>query len=105
MVAAAGGAPAVTTRTPRGRSPRRLAGALASPIRTVGAAHSQVTRSSRISRKTVAGSGFGRQTWVLAAAVTVQTNVQPLAWNIGRVQRYRSPIPRRRRSTGPTGLR
>src|SRR6266480_4571579 len=69
MVAAAGGAPAVTTRTPRGTLPRTLAGALASPIRTVGAAHSQVTCSSRINRKTSAGSGFGRQMWVPEVAV------------------------------------
>src|SRR2546421_8082699 len=105
MVAAAGGAPAVTTRTPRGTSPRTLAGALASPIRTVGAAHSQVTCSSRINRKTAAGSGFGRQMWVLAAAVTVQTNVHPLAWDMGRVQRERAPVPSRRGSSGSTTVK
>ena len=32
-----------------------------------------------------------RQTWVAAAAVTVQVKVQPFAWNIGSVHRYRSP--------------
>src|SRR5581483_4795220 len=70
IVAAAGGAPAVTTCTPAGTSPG--SGAFASPIRTVGAAHSQPTRSSRISRKIAAGSTLRRQTWVHAAAVTVQ---------------------------------
>src|ERR1700677_2904178 len=91
MVAAAGGAPAVTTRTPAGTSPRTSAGALASEISTVGAAHSSRTFSSRISRNTVAGSTLRRQTWTPAAAVTVQVNVQPFAWNIGSVHRYRSP--------------
>ena len=28
--------------------------------------------------------------WVAPAAVTIQVNVQPLQWNIGRVHRYRS---------------
>ena len=55
MVAAAGGAPAVITRTPAGTSPRAAAGALASEISTVGAAHSQPTRSPAISEKTVRG--------------------------------------------------
>ena len=71
-MAAAGGAPAVTTRTPAGTSPRVSAGALASEISTVGAAHMSVTRSSRIRPKTRAGSTLRRQTWVPAAAVTVQ---------------------------------
>src|ERR1041385_5283727 len=39
----------------------------------------------------VRGSTLRRQTWVAPTAVTIQTNVHPLAWNIGRVQRYRSP--------------
>ena len=72
MVAAAGGAPAVTTRTPAGTSPRTEAGALASAISTVGAAHSEPTRSSLISPKMMAGSTLRRQTCVPAAAVTVQ---------------------------------
>ncbi len=71
-MAAAGGAPAVTTCTPAGTLPRTPAGAFASEISTVGAAHSQVTFSSRMSRNTSAGSTFGRQMWVPAAAVTVQ---------------------------------
>ena len=79
MVAAAGGAPPVTTCTPAGTLPRAEAGALASEISTVGAAHSQLTRSSLISPKVVAGSTLRRQTWVPAAAVTVQVKVQPLA--------------------------
>ncbi len=72
MVAAAGAAPAVTTWTPAGTSPRTDAGALANEISTVGAALSQLTFSSRISAKMVAGSTFRRQMWVAAAAVTVQ---------------------------------
>ncbi len=79
MVAAAGGAPAVITRTPAGTSPRAAAGALASEISTVGAAHSQPTRSPAISEKTCAGSTLRRQTCVPPAAVTVQVNVHPLA--------------------------
>src|SRR5579863_3450567 len=72
IVAAAGGAPAVITCTPAGTSPRTEAGALASEISTVGAAHSQLTFSSLIREKIVAGSTLRRQTWVAAAAVTVQ---------------------------------
>src|SRR2546425_9307135 len=73
MVAAAGGAPAVTTWTPGGTSPRTCGGALASPISTVGAADIQVTCSSRTSLKTADGSTLGRQMWVAPAAVTTQT--------------------------------
>src|SRR6202034_1790152 len=91
MVAAAGGAPAVTTRTPAGTSPRASAGALASVISTVGAAHSEPTCSSLIRPKMTPGSTLRRQTWVPAAAVTVQVYVQPFAWNIGSVHKYRSP--------------
>ena len=87
MVVAAGGAPAVTTCTPRGASRRTSAGAFARLISTVGAAQSQLTCSSRIRRKTAAGSGFERQTCVPPAAVTTHTKVQPLAWNIGKVHR------------------
>ena len=72
MVAAAGAAPAVTTRTPAGTSPRTPAEAFASAISTVGAAQSKFTLSSRISRNTSAGSTLRRQMWVAAAAVTVQ---------------------------------
>jgi hypothetical protein len=87
MVAAAGGAPAVTTRTPGGTLPRTCGGALASEISTVGAAHSSATCSSRISLNTAAGSTLRRQTWVPAAAVMVHGNVHPFAWNIGSVHR------------------
>ena len=90
MVAAAGGAPAVITCTPRGTSPRTAAGALASVMSTVGAAHSIVTASSRISANARAGSTCRRQMWAPPTAVTTHGNVQPLAWNIGSVQRYRS---------------
>src|SRR5215831_3699411 len=90
MVAAAGGAPAVSTRTPGRAVARADAGALASAISTVGAAQSIVTASPAMRSKIATGSIFGRQTWQPPAAVTVQTNVQPLAWNIGSVQRYRS---------------
>jgi hypothetical protein len=87
IVAAAGGAPAVSTRTPRGTDPRALSGAPATPIKTVGAAQSIVTCSRRIASKTAAGSTLRRHTCAAPAAVTVHTNVQPLAWNIGSVQR------------------
>src|SRR5204863_8559646 len=90
IVEAAGGAPAVTTRRPE-RAPRRSSSsAFARLIRTVGAAQSIVTRSFSISSNTARGSTLGRHTWVAPAAVTVQTNVHPFAWNIGNVQRYRS---------------
>ena len=72
MVAAAGGAPAVTTGPRAAPAPRTPAGALASEISTVGAAHRLPTRSRRISPNTAPGSTLRRQTWVAAAAVTVQ---------------------------------
>src|SRR5207245_10143640 len=87
MAAAAGGAPAVTTLTPRGTSPRAAAGALARAIKTVGAAQSQLTFSVRMSSNTRVGSTFGKQTWTPPTAVTNHTKVQPFAWNIGNVQR------------------
>ena len=90
MVAAAGGAPAVSTRTPRGAPALRASDALASPMSTVGAAHRNVTASSATSRKTAAGSTFRRHTWHPPIAVTIQVKVQPLAWNIGSVHKYRS---------------
>src|SRR5471030_1530297 len=46
MVAGAGGAPAVRTRTPRGASLRSSCGACATPMSTVGAAHKIVTASA-----------------------------------------------------------
>jgi hypothetical protein len=91
IVAAAGGAPAVMTRTPGGTSPRTSGEELASEMHTVGAAHMRRTSSSLIKPNTVAGSTFRRHTCVPAAAVTVHVNVQPLAWNIGSVHRYASP--------------
>ena len=42
----------------------------------------------RIRSNTRAGSTFGRQMWRPPAAVMIQTNVHPLAWNIGSVHRY-----------------
>src|SRR5262245_40329989 len=90
MVTAAGGAPAVITCTPRGAKPRSSAGALASAISTVGAAHSQVTCSAVARRNTAAGSTLRRHTCLAPTAVTVHVNVQPLAWNIGSVHRYAS---------------
>ena len=56
-------------------------------IRTVGAAQRCVTDSSPISPKAFAGSTALRQTCVPPAAVTIQVNVHPFAWNIGSVQR------------------
>ncbi len=93
MVAAAGGAPAVRMRRGPLVPARSSAGAHAIPMRTVGAAHSIVTFSRAMLAKTEAGSTLRRQTWVAPAAVTIQTNVHPLAWNMGSVQRYRSPQP------------
>src|SRR5438067_13354299 len=100
MVAAAGGAPAVITCTPLGTSPRALAGAFASDISTVGAAHSQPTCSARTRSKTRAGSTLGRQMCRPPAAVIIHTNVQPLAWNIGSVHRYGSATVRRKWTKG-----
>jgi len=71
-------------------SPRCSGDALASPIRTVGAAQSIVTCSSRINRKAWTGSTLRKHTCAPPTAVTIQTKVHPLAWNIGNVQRYRS---------------
>src|SRR6266852_7428264 len=103
MVTAAGGAPAVSTRTFRrsgafvgrvdpasaGSKVRRTSsGALAMLIRMVGAAQSRVIASSRISVKIARGSTLRRHTCVAPTAVTIQTKVHPLAWNIGRGQRY-----------------
>ena len=61
------------------------------PMRTVGAAQNMVMFSSRMSWKISAGSTRLRQTLAMPRAVLIQVKVQPLAWNIGRVQRYRSP--------------
>src|SRR3989440_12682088 len=102
MVAAAGGAPAVTTLTPRGTSPRTATGALARAMSTVGAAHSQLTCSLRMSSNTRAGSTLGRHTCTPPTAVTIHTNVHPLAWNIGSVHRYLSSTPGRRWTSVPT---
>src|SRR6188474_3104035 len=90
MVTAAGGAPAVITPTPFGASALTSAGAFASMINTVGAAHSRVTFSCDATLNTVGPSNFGRQMCLAPAAVTVQVNVQPLAWNIGSVHKYAS---------------
>ena len=92
IVAAAGGAPAVTTRTPRGVPAWTSAGAFATPISTVGAAQSMDTDSARMVSNTFTGSTFRRHTCVAPTAVTVHTNVHPFAWNIGSVHRYRSVI-------------
>src|SRR6185503_4485801 len=78
------------TRTPFGASAFTSAGAFASMISTVGAAHNLVTCSCEATLKIVAPSNFGRQTCFAPAAVTVHVNVQPLAWNIGSVHRYAS---------------
>ena len=50
-----------------------------------------VTDSSRISRNASAGSTVRRQTCAPPTAVTTHVNVQPLAWNMGSVHRYRVP--------------
>src|SRR5262252_6765292 len=87
IVAAAGGAPAVTTRTPRGAPARSSGGALAIAISTVGAAHSIVIDSRAIASNTRGGSTLRKHTWVPPTAVTIHVKVQPLAWNIGSVHR------------------
>src|SRR5216683_7941737 len=105
MVAAAGGASAVMILMP-GRTLRRISsGALARKIITVGAAHITVILSLLMRSKAAFGSTFGRQTCVAPTAVTVHTYVQPLAWNIGSVQRYRSVICMGRCRREPTTLR
>ena len=76
---AAGGAPAVSTRMPRGAVRRSSSGAFAIAIRTVGAAQSIVPRSCTIASNTRAGSTRRRHTCVPPTAVTIQTNVHPLA--------------------------
>ena len=62
MVAAAGGAPAVTTRTPRRTCLRTSSGALASAMSTVGAAHIVVICSRSINSKANRGSTLRKQT-------------------------------------------
>ena len=64
------------------------AGALAMPISTVGAAQNIVMLSSldQLDRS-VPGSTRRRQTCVIPRAVLIHMKVQPLAWNIGKVQR------------------
>ena len=59
-------------------------------ISTVGAAQRKVMRSPFTSEKICATSTLSKHTCVPPQAVTVQTKVQPLAWNIGSVHRYRS---------------
>ena len=54
---------------------------------TIGAPHKWLTLCSAIAVKMGAASVRRRQTCVPACSVTVQVNVQPLQWNIGRVQR------------------
>ncbi len=80
------------TRTPRGARARTSGGTLAMPMSTVGAAHIIVAPSLSINSNTLTGSTFRRQTCAPPTAVTIQVNVQPLAWNIGSVHRYRSVI-------------
>ena len=79
IVAAAGGAPAVTTRRPLRARDRTSAGAPATPMSTVGAAQKMDTDSASIVSNTLPGSTFRRQTWAAPTAVTVQTNVHPFA--------------------------
>ena len=81
------GGAAVRTRRPRGAAARSSAGAPAIEISTVGAQQRAVMRSRAIRSKMAAGSTLRRQTCVPPAAVTIQTNVQPLAWNMGSVHR------------------
>ena len=83
---------------------RTSSGALARPMSTVGAAQNFVIDSRSMSSKTRFATGCRRQTCVPPAAVTIHVNVQPLAWNIGSVQRYRSPGPIGKWTSRPTEL-
>ena len=58
----------------------------------MGAAHNIEIDSASMASKTLPGSTLRKQTWAAPAAVTVQTNVQPFAWNIGSVHRYLSSM-------------
>src|SRR5438132_4390455 len=66
----------------------RCAGAWIKLESTIGAPHMCVTPFATIDGKISAGSTRLRHTCVAPAAVTAHVNVQPLQWNIGRVQRY-----------------
>src|SRR6476660_3151212 len=90
IVAAAGGAPAVNSRTPRGAPALTSSGAFAMLMSTVGAAQNIVMFSSLIIWKIWRGSTRRRHTFVMPRAVLIQANVHPFAWNIGNVQRYLS---------------
>ena len=79
IVCAAGGAPAVRTRTPRGALARNASGALAIMINTVGAAQSIVVRSAFMRWYTVGASTLRTQMCAAPAAVAIHTNVHPLA--------------------------
>jgi hypothetical protein len=57
------------------------------PINTVGAQHSVVTFSDLIRAKISGGATLRKQTCTPPTAVIVHVNVQPFAWNIGRVHR------------------
>jgi hypothetical protein len=85
--AAGGAAPPVIACTRCSNGRRTLSGALAIMFITIGAPHRCVTSCSAIASKIAAASTLRRQTWVPACKVTPQVNVQPLQWNIGRVQR------------------
>ena len=71
---------------------------------STGAAQRQVTCSAAINGKITAGSTARRHTCRAPAAVIVQVNVQPLAWNIGNVQRYRSAMVIGRWTSVPTAF-
>src|SRR4026207_2136018 len=101
MVAAAGGAPAVTTRTPFRARDRALAEAPATPMSTVGAAQNMDPDSVSMTSSSLAGSIFRRQTCAAPTAVTAQTKVHPFAWNIGSVHRERADIRIGRRRHEP----
>ena len=87
ITAAGGGAPATIALMPVGRPVFISAGALASMLWTRGAPQKWLTRCPRIKSKMVCGSTLRRQTLTAARAASVHGKHQPLAWNIGSVQR------------------
>ncbi len=85
--AAGGAAPPVMALTRWANGRRSLAGALAIMFITIGAPHMWLTPWSARAAKIGPVSTLRRQTWVPACRVTAQVKVQPLQWNIGKVQR------------------
>ena len=89
-ITAAGGAEAAvitSTFRPLPLPLRTASGALASMLRTIGAAQKCVTPSVAIASRIAPASTRRRQTLVPSIAAIVHGKHQPLQWNIGSVQR------------------